>query len=122
MRASFESSGNSGRITSAPKTAAGIRRVVLMPEVARILRAHKMASPYKRDDDFVFPANEELRAKLAEEAGADAGEIDFLPLADLDERVRASVRRIEDTPLLPTSFPASGFLYDVQSGRLREIS
>jgi carbonic anhydrase len=66
--------------------------------------------------------NEELRSKLTEEAGADASGIDFLPFTDLDERVRASVRRIEDSPLLPASFSASGFLYDVRSGRLREVA
>lgn len=65
--------------------------------------------------------NEALRAKLADEAGADASGIDFLPFADLDESVRRSLARIRESPLLPESFSASGFVYDVRSGRLREI-
>ncbi len=66
--------------------------------------------------------NDDLRSKLAEEAGADASAVDFLPFADLDESVRASVRRIAESPLLPASFSASGFVYDVGGGRLREVA
>lgn len=65
--------------------------------------------------------NEELRRKLAEEAGADAGGVDFLPFPDLEESVRASVRRIRESPLLPASFAVAGLVYDVRSGRLREV-
>jgi len=66
--------------------------------------------------------NEQLRAKLAEQAGADASEIDFLPFPDLDESVRSSVRRIRESPFLPDSFSAGGFVYDVRTGRLREVA
>jgi carbonic anhydrase len=66
--------------------------------------------------------NAELHEKLADEAGADASGIDFRPFDDLDESVRASVRKIAESPLLPDSFGASGFVYDVGSGRLREVA
>jgi carbonic anhydrase len=66
--------------------------------------------------------NDVLRQRLAEEAGADASSIDFLPFADLDESVRAGVKRIEDSPLLPASFGAAGFVYDVRTGRLRPVT
>ncbi len=66
--------------------------------------------------------NDELRQKLADEAGSDASGIDFLPFSDLDESVRASVRRIRESPLLPDSFAAEGFIYDVRSGRLGEVA
>lgn len=65
--------------------------------------------------------NEQLRRKLADEAGADASGVDFLPFLDLEESVRASVRRIRESPLLPASFAAAGFVYDVHTGRLREV-
>ncbi|HXY85079.1 MAG TPA: carbonic anhydrase [Gaiellaceae bacterium] len=61
--------------------------------------------------------NDDLHGKL----GADADDIDFLPFGDLDQSVRSSVRRIEESPLLPDSFTATGFVYDVTSGRLREV-
>ncbi|HYZ78349.1 MAG TPA: carbonic anhydrase [Gaiellaceae bacterium] len=66
--------------------------------------------------------NAELREKLAAEAGADASGVDFYPFGDLDESVRESVRRIAASPLLPDSFGASGYVYDVKSGRLREVA
>jgi carbonic anhydrase len=67
-------------------------------------------------------SNEDLRQKLADEAGADASNVDFLPFPDLDESVRSSVRKIRESPLLPDAFGASGYVYDVQTGRLREIA
>src|SRR5262249_31537998 len=45
--------------------------------------------------------NDDLRKKLADEAGADASEIDFQPFDSLDDSVRASLGRIADSPLLP---------------------
>lgn len=63
-------------------------------------------------------ANEELRERI----GPAARDVDFLPFADLDEAVRESVRRIRGSELLPAGFGATGFVYDVESGRLREIA
>jgi hypothetical protein len=31
------------------------------------------------------------------------------------------VRAIRDSPLLPESYDATGFVYDVRTGRLREV-
>ena len=66
--------------------------------------------------------NDDLRRKLADEAGADASGVDFQPFSDLEESVRGSIRKIAESPLLPDSFFASGFVYDVTSGRLREVA
>lgn len=66
--------------------------------------------------------NEDLRRKLKEKANADASEVDFLPFDDLDESVRTSVRRVQESPLLPEEFGAHGFVYDVHTGRLREVT
>jgi carbonic anhydrase len=66
--------------------------------------------------------NEELRGRLAYETGAETSQLDFHPFGDLDESVRESVRKIIESPLLPNSFGASGFVYEVESGRLREVA
>jgi carbonic anhydrase len=65
--------------------------------------------------------NEEMRARLHEE-GLDAGEVDFLPFSDLDAGVRDSVERVRASRLLPDSFGAAGFVYDVRTGRLRKVA
>jgi carbonic anhydrase len=62
--------------------------------------------------------NEDLRSRF----GGEADSIDFLPFPDLDERVRESVRTIRESPLLPDSFGATGFVYDVRTGRLRDVT
>lgn len=62
--------------------------------------------------------NDELRGRL----GPHADEVDFLPFPNVEERVRESLRTIRDSPLLPESFAATGFVYDVRTGRLKEVS
>ena len=59
---------------------------------------------------------------LHEQLPREGREVDFLPFDDLEESVRGSVRRIEESPLLPGSFRAAGYVYEVTSGRLREVA
>jgi carbonic anhydrase len=66
--------------------------------------------------------NDDLRAKLRDEAGADASDVDFKPFPDLEESVRASLRTIRESPLLPDSLEVSGWVYDVKSGRINEVA
>jgi carbonic anhydrase len=40
---------------------------------------------------------------------------------DLDEDVRQSIRRIEADPFIPRKESVRGFVYDVRTGRLREV-
>ena len=66
-------------------------------------------------------SNDDLRAKLRNEAGADASDVDFKPFPDLEESVRESVRTLRSSPLLPDSLDVSGWIYDVKSGRINEV-
>ena len=61
--------------------------------------------------------NADLHAKL----GPESESIDFQPFPDVAERVRQSVETIRSHPLLPDSFGASGFVYDVRSGRIEPV-
>ena len=42
--------------------------------------------------------------------------------ADLDEDVRQSVRRIKASPFIPHTDAVRGFVFDVATGKLREVS
>jgi carbonic anhydrase len=42
--------------------------------------------------------------------------------ADLDEDVRQSIRRITSSPFVPYTDAIRGFVFDVATGRLREVS
>ena len=66
-------------------------------------------------------SNDELRATLRDERGVDATHLDFQPFPDVTERVRASVRRLEESPLLPDDYGVSGFVYDVATGRIDTV-
>jgi carbonic anhydrase len=61
--------------------------------------------------------NADLHAKL----GPESESIDFQPFPDVAERVRQSVETIRSHPLLPDSFGATGFVYDVGSGRIEAV-
>jgi len=41
---------------------------------------------------------------------------------DLDEDVRQSIARIKASPFIPTKDSVRGFVYDVETGQLREVS
>ena len=57
-------------------------------------------------------------ADLHEKLGPDSERIDFQPFPDVADRVRQSVEAIRSNPLLPNSFGATGFVYDVHTGRI----
>ena len=60
-------------------------------------------------------------ADLHEKLGPDAESIDFQPFPDVAERVRQSVETIRSHPLLPDSFGANGFVYEVETGRIEPV-
>ena len=41
---------------------------------------------------------------------------------DLDEDVRQSIRRIQADPFIPVKDSVRGFVYDVATGKLREVT
>jgi carbonic anhydrase len=61
--------------------------------------------------------NADLHGKL----GPESESIDFQPFPDVAGRVRQSVATIHSHPLLPDSFGATGFVYDVRSGRIEAV-
>jgi carbonic anhydrase len=61
--------------------------------------------------------NDDVHAKL----GPESESIDFQPFPDVAERVRQSVDAIRSHPLLADGFSATGFVYDVRSGRIEPV-
>jgi carbonic anhydrase len=60
-------------------------------------------------------------ADVHEKLGPDSESIDFQPFPDAAERVRQSVDAIRSHPLLGEEFGATGFVYDVQTGRIEPV-
>jgi carbonic anhydrase len=68
----------------------------------------------------------ELREDGFHDVGAGPGSseghaIDWLTIADREQSVVEDVRRIRDHPLVPSSIPIYGYVYDVHTGRLVEV-
>ncbi len=55
--------------------------------------------------------------------GSEAGRtIDWLTIEDIDQSVVEDVRRIREHPLVPGRIPIHGFVYQVETGELREVA
>lgn len=63
----------------------------------------------------------EIRQKLRDERNAIADDIAFLPFQDLEQAIRDDIQIYRQSPLLRQDIPVRGFIYEVDSGRLREV-
>jgi carbonic anhydrase len=65
------------------------------------------------DDEFKRSVQDDVGIKPAWAAEA---------FCDLDEDVRQSIARIQASPFIPRKDSVRGFVYEVESGRLREVT
>jgi carbonic anhydrase len=87
-----------------------------------LLGTQEVAIIHHTDCGMLTFTDEQLRQKLRAERGADADHIAFLPFSDLDASVRDDLRVYQSSPLVRHDIPVRGFVYDVSTGRLREVS
>ncbi len=67
--------------------------------------------------------DEDLRARLEKETGTDAiAPGRFFAFPDLEANVRRQIQKVRSHPWSPKKVPVRGFIYDVKTGRLREVS
>jgi carbonic anhydrase len=88
----------------------------------RLLGTRELAIIHHTDCGMLTFTNRDLRAKVKDDLDQDTGEFDFLPFADLDESVREDVEFLQATQLLDPETLIRGFVYDVRTGRLREVN
>ncbi len=63
-----------------------------------------------------------LRAQLAEKMGAIASEpAHFYAFDDLETNVREQMHKVKSHPWIPKHIPVRGFIYDVKTGKLKEV-
>ena len=51
----------------------------------------------------------------------DASGLDFLPFSDNEASVREDVETIKSSPFLPKDVTVSGYIYEVETGRLQTV-
>jgi carbonic anhydrase len=71
---------------------------------------------------MLAPDPDEARRRLEQVAGTKLGELDLLTFADEEGAVRDDVALLRGSPLLPADTDVRGFLYDVETGLLREVT
>jgi carbonic anhydrase len=65
--------------------------------------------------------DEDFAQKMEAETGV-RPEWRTLSFTDLDEDVRKTLERIRESPFIPRTDKVRGFVYEVETGRLREVS
>jgi carbonic anhydrase len=67
--------------------------------------------------------DEEFRKQLREKTGTiTVAPASFHPFSDLEENVRQQILKVKSHPWIPNHLPVRGFVYDVKTGRLSEVS
>lgn len=87
-----------------------------------LLGTEEVAIIHHTDCGMLTFSDESLRKRLRESRGADADAVAFLPFSDVDESVRDDLAAYAASPLVRHDIPVRGFVYDVKTGRLREVA
>jgi carbonic anhydrase len=66
-------------------------------------------------------SDDELKGQIQEEVGMKP-HFALESFTDLEEDVRQSIARIKASPFVPNKDSVRGFVYEVETGRLREVT
>lgn len=87
----------------------------------RLLGTREIILIHHTDCGMLTFTDDELRAQIQEEVGIKP-HFPMESFFDLEEDVRQSIRRVQASPFIPHKESVRGFIYEVESGRLREVS
>jgi carbonic anhydrase len=87
----------------------------------RLLGTREIVLIHHTDCGMLTFSDEELRAQIHEEVGMKP-HFSMESFSDLEEDVRQSIARIEHSPFIPHKDAVRGFIYEVETGRLREVN
>jgi carbonic anhydrase len=86
----------------------------------RLLGTREVILIHHTDCGMLTFTDEELRQQIQEEAGIKP-HFSMESFSDLEEDVRQSIRRIQASPFIPHKDSVRGFIYEVETGQLREV-
>ena len=87
----------------------------------RLLGTREIVLIHHTDCGMLTFSDEELRAQIHEEVGMKP-HFSMESFSDLEEDVRQSIARIEHSPFIAHKDAVRGFIYEVETGRLREVN
>jgi carbonic anhydrase len=86
----------------------------------RLLGTREIILIHHTDCGMLTFTDEELKQQIHEEVGMKP-HFSMESFSDLEEDVRQSMRRIQANPFIPHTESVRGFIYEVETGRLREV-
>jgi carbonic anhydrase len=86
----------------------------------RLLRTREIMLIHHTDCGMLTFTDEEYRAQLRADTG-DEPDWDAQAFSSLEDDIRESIDLIMDNPFIPHTDVVRGFIYDVQTGVLREV-
>jgi len=87
----------------------------------RLLGTEEIILIHHTDCGMLTFKDDEFKASIQQETGIKP-EWAAEAFGDLDEDVRQSIARIKASPFIPRTDSVRGFVYEVETGRLREVS
>jgi carbonic anhydrase len=87
----------------------------------RLLGTREVILIHHTDCGMLTFSDDELKAQIHEDVGMKP-HFSMESFSDLEEDVRQSVARIQANPFIPHKESVRGFIYEVESGRLREVN
>ena len=96
----------------------GIRSLAISQ---RLLGTEEVVLIHHTDCGMLTFTDDEFRRRIQEETGLKPEwAVETFP--DLEEDVRQSIARIQASPFIPRKESVRGFVYEVETGRLREVA
>ena len=87
----------------------------------RLLGTDEIILIHHTDCGMLTFSDEELKAQIAEETGV-RPHFAIETFSDLEADVHQSIARIKASPFIPKKDHVRGFVYEVETGKLREVS
>jgi carbonic anhydrase len=88
----------------------------------QLLGTEAVAIVHHTDRGMLTFSDDALRAQLRKNLHADADHIAFLPFKSVDDSVKDDIAAYNASPIMRHDISVRGFVYDVKTGKLREVS
>ena len=87
----------------------------------RLLGTREIILIHHTDCGMLTFSDEEFKQQIHEDVGMKP-HFSMESFSDLEEDVRQSIRRLQANPFIPHTDSVRGFIYEVETGRLREVN
>jgi len=87
----------------------------------RLLGTEEIVLLHHTDCGMLTFTDDDFKQQIRDDVGVEP-EWSAEAFSDLDENVRKSIARIQESPFIPNSDSVRGFVYDVSDGSLREVA